>query len=209
MNAVIVDYGMCNMDSIRRAIEECGGKARISDDPSDLKMATHIILPGVGSFASAMKNLEKRGFVGPLREQALKLRIPVLGICLGMQLLAERGFEGSETSGLGLIPGEVVPLIPDDPGVRIPHVGWNSVYFQQACALFEGMETGRDFYFVHSYHLACADKGNVLATTPYCGQFASVVGCGSVFGTQFHPEKSQWLGFALLKNFLMMAALHA
>jgi glutamine amidotransferase len=206
MNAIIVDYGMCNMGSILRAVEECGGTARVSADPADLKTATHIILPGVGSFPVAMQNLISRGFVEPLREQALAMGIPVLGVCLGMQLLAERGFEGRETAGLGLIPGEVLPLRPDTPSVRIPHVGWNEVYFQTPSPLFEGIETGHDFYFVHSYHFSCAEKKHVLATTPYCGQFASVVGQGTVFGTQFHPEKSQWIGFALLKNFLMMAA---
>lgn len=202
MNAVIVDYGMCNLDSMLRAVEECGVPAHVSSDPEDLETATHIILPGVGSFAAAMQNIRSRGLAEPLRDQAVVKGIPLLGVCLGMQLLADKGFEGGETPGLGLIGGEVIPLKPDAPSVRIPHIGWNEVHFQRPSPLFDGMESDRDFYFVHSFHFICGDPGDVLAVTPYCGQFASVVGRGSIFGTQFHPEKSQWMGFALLKNFL-------
>jgi glutamine amidotransferase len=202
MNVVIIDYGMCNMDSMRRAVEECGGSARISSDPADLKTATHMILPGVGSFSVAMANLHRRGFVRALREHVRGDHIPLLGVCLGMQLLAERGLEGGVTEGLGLIAGDAVPLRPTSQNEKIPHVGWNEVHFQQHSPLFEGIADGRDFYFVHSYHLACAEADDVRAYTPYCGRFVSVVQRGSVFGTQFHPEKSQWAGFALLRNFL-------
>jgi glutamine amidotransferase len=202
MRVVIVDYGMCNIDSMARAIEECGGTARVSGDPRDLEDATHIILPGVGSFTAAMRNLESRGLADALKEQVLAKGIPLLGVCLGMQLLAAKGYEGGETPGLGLIRGNVVSLKATNAAERIPHIGWNEVRFQKGSPLFEGMESGRDFYFVHSYHLVCEDLSDVLAVTPYCGQFVSVVGRNAVLGTQFHPEKSQWLGFAMLRNFL-------
>lgn len=199
----IIDYGMCNLDSVRRAVEECGGTPVVTSDPCDLKEATHIILPGVGAFPDAMENLKKTGFDAAIREQVAGGEIPFLGICLGMQLMAERGVEVRPCEGLGLIPGEVRRLQAVSDLERIPHMGWNEVNVQKECPLFDGMPAGRDFYFVHSYHFACASEFAV-ATTPYAGGFVSVVGQGKVFGTQFHPEKSQRLGFALLKNFLKM-----
>jgi glutamine amidotransferase len=204
MQAVIVDYGIGNIDSLKRAIEECGGVASLGREPRDLEDATHIILPGVGSFAAAMRNLENRGLAIALKEQVVANHIPLLGVCLGMQLLADGGCEGGETPGLGFIAGEIVPLKPDAPEVRIPHIGWNEVHFKQASPLFEGIDSGQDFYFVHSYHFACGEPADILAVTPYCGGFVSVVGRGTVFGTQFHPEKSQWVGFAMLRNFLKL-----
>jgi imidazole glycerol-phosphate synthase subunit HisH len=202
MNAVvIVDYGMCNLDSVARAVEECGGKARLTDDPRELKHATHIILPGVGAFAEAMLNLARTGFDQAIVEQVKVGEIPLLGICLGMQLLATRGFEGGETAGLNLIPGEVHRIRATAQMERIPHIGWNEVVPRIESPLLAGVVPGMDFYFVHSYHFVCADQF-VLATTPYAGGLVSVVGTGNVFGTQFHPEKSQRAGFSVLRNFL-------
>ncbi|HEX5870466.1 MAG TPA: imidazole glycerol phosphate synthase subunit HisH, partial [Longimicrobium sp.] len=147
-------------------------------------------------------NLRERGLDQALREQVLEQGVPLLGVCLGMHLLADRGIEGGETQGLGLVPGSVMKLQPDEPGTRIPHVGWNEVHPARPSPLMEGIEDGRDFYFVHSYHLACDDPADVLATTPYCGGIASAVQRGIVAGVQFHPEKSQKAGFALLRNFV-------
>ena len=204
MSAVaIVDYGMCNLDSVARAVEECGGTPRITDDPKGLRDATHIILPGVGAFPLAMDNLRQRGFDLGIREQVESGQIPLLGICLGMQLLATTGFEGKETEGLNLIPGEVHRLQATSKSDRVPHTGWNEVMPETESVLLNGIASGKDFYFVHSYHLVC-EKQYVIARTPYAGGFTSIVGNGRVFGTQFHPEKSQRLGFALLKNFLSM-----
>ena len=197
----IVDYGMCNLDSMRRALEECGANARVTADPGDLDEAERIVLPGVGAFADAMRNLRERGLDRALRQQAEK-RVPLLGVCLGMQLLASRGDEGGGAGGLGLVPGEVVKLEPTADSPRIPHVGWNEVRAAGEHPLFHGLAPDSDFYFVHSYHVRCASPGDVLATTPYCGGFASAIGRGPVMGTQFHPEKSQRAGFALLRNFL-------
>jgi glutamine amidotransferase len=197
----IVDYGMCNLDSIRRAVEECGGNPRITDDVREIAQAERIVLPGVGAFADAMSNLRERKLDLVLREQAAN-RVPLLGVCLGMQLLADAGEEGVGAEGLGLIPGRVVRLQPTEDSPRIPHIGWNEVYARSDSPLFQGIGAGKDFYFVHSFHFQCADAAHAAASTPYCGGFTSVVARDSIMGVQFHPEKSQKVGFALLRNFL-------
>lgn len=202
-NVVIVDYGMCNLDSVARAVEECGGEPRVTQTPAALDDATHIILPGVGAFADAMQHLRERGFVEPLRRRAREDGVPFLGICLGMQLMATHGSEGGETAGLDLVRARVVRLEPDAPSTRIPHVGWNEVVPQQATAILDGIPSGKDFYFVHSYHVVPDDPRSIVAQTPYCGGFASVItGGAKLFGVQFHPEKSQKNGFKLLRNFI-------
>lgn len=200
----IVDYGMCNLDSMARAVEENGGLPIVTDDPDYLKNATHIILPGVGSFSEAIKNLAERGLDQALGVQAIEKGVPFLGVCLGMQLLASVGLEGGETAGLGWIQGEVRRLVPANGDVRIPHIGWNEVFPARDHALFNGIAPGTDFYFVHSYHLCCRSQVEVAATTPYADGFASVVCRDNICGVQFHPEKSQSSGFQLLKNFLSM-----
>jgi len=202
LSVLVVDYGLSNLGSIRRSLEECGASPLVSDDPEGLKTATRIVLPGVGSFADGMSNLRSMGWVTALREAVREDRIPVLGICLGMQLLADRGNEGGDIVGLGLIPGEVLRFQPEAPGVRIPHVGWNEVHKASEHPLFDEIPDRSDFYFVHSYHFVPGKPETVLSTTPYCGGFASAVGNGNVFGVQFHPEKSGRPGFQLLKNFL-------
>jgi imidazole glycerol-phosphate synthase subunit HisH len=203
MNIVaIVDYGMCNLDSVARAVEECGGTPFVTDRPADLETASRIILPGVGAFPDAMQNLNERGLAATLREQALAKQIPLLGICLGMQLLADRGTEVEVTAGLGIIAGDVTRMTPTADDRRIPHIGWNEVRLERPSVLFEGIESGKDFYFVHSYAVRPADDRDVLARTPYAHGFVSVLERGSVFGVQFHPEKSQRVGFRLIKNFL-------
>ncbi len=198
----IVDYGMCNLDSVARAVEECGGSPLVTGDPADLRRAARIILPGVGAFPDAMRNLRKRSLDVVLAEQALDRGIPLLGICLGMQLLATTGFEMEKTDGLGWIEGDVRRLEPSGEDRRIPHVGWNSVFFEADAQLFRGIEPGRDFYFVHSFHFCARDVERRLATTPYAGGFTSAVQRDLIFGVQFHPEKSQRAGFQVLRNFL-------
>ena len=200
-DVVIVDYGACNLDSVARAVEECGGQPVVTDCASDLGRASHIILPGVGSFADAMGRLEALAFPHALREQVLERQVPFLGICLGMQLMAAKGWEGGETQGLQLIEGEVCRLEGDGDGTRIPHVGWNEVHVERPDLLFHDISSGTDFYFVHSYHLRCPEA-LVSARTPYAGSFISAVSHGRMHGIQFHPEKSQKVGFQLLRNFL-------
>jgi glutamine amidotransferase len=199
---VIVDYGMCNLDSVARAVEECGGKALVSSEPTALSSADRIILPGVGSFADGMDHIRKRGWDVALDEYVLEKQTPLLGICLGMQLMAKKGWEGGETAGLGWIDGEVVKLTPTSAEERIPHVGWNEIQFNSSNPLFQGLGTSPNFYFVHSYHFSATSKDNVIAQTPYCGTFASAVGRKNIWGVQFHPEKSQKVGFRVIQNFL-------
>jgi len=203
-NVAIVDYGMCNLDSVRRAVEECGGKAVVTDDAKHLRSADHLILPGVGSYAEAMDQLRGRGLDALLVELVEK-GVPFLGICLGMQLMASRGEEGRKCAGLGIVSGEVRRLEPDGRDTRIPHVGWNDVSPVRESPLFDGIGRERDFYFVHSYHFVCEDPRHVLARTPYCGGFVSAISSRpTVYGVQFHPEKSQKAGFQLLRNFVAL-----
>ena len=200
---VIIDYGMCNLDSVARAVEECGGHPFVTEDPNKLKSATHIILPGVGAFTDAMSNIIHIGFDVAIKEHVKSGEIPLLGICLGMQLMATKGYEISEVEGLNLIHGEVKRLKTLNKEERIPHIGWNEVVLQKECPLFHEIPSGKDFYFVHSFHFIC-DDNYIIAKTPYADGFVSVVGRDNIYGTQFHPEKSQKLGFAVLKNFLKL-----
>lgn len=204
MNRVIVvDYGVCNLDSVRRSLEECGATVDVSDDPAALSHADRILLPGVGAFSVGMRQLADRGLDEALVREA-QAGAPVLGICLGMQLLATKGTEAGGADGLGLVPATVERLEPTVSDPRIPHVGWNEVTPVEGHPLFTGIHPRTDFYFVHSYHICCDDPASVAATTPYVGGFTSAVTRGSVHGVQFHPEKSQAAGFALLRNFLRL-----
>ena len=201
---VIVDYGICNIDSVARAVEECGGRAVVTSDGRGLHNATRIILPGVGAFPDGMRNLRDLGLLDPLREQVVGRSVPTLGICLGMQLLASTGVEVTSTAGLDWIPGEIRRLEPTETDPRVPHIGWNELIVEQDSPLLRGISSGTDFYFVHSYHLSPSTEGDVVARTPYCGGFASVVQRKNVFGVQFHLEKSQRPGFQVLRNFLAL-----
>jgi glutamine amidotransferase len=199
----IVDYRLCNLDSIHRAIEQCGGAPYIAQSPDDLKDCDRIILPGVGSFARAMQNLHETGFAAALPELVRSKNIPLLGICLGMQLLAEAGTEGGAVAGLGLLHGRVTRLEAqtDGNGERIPHMGWNDVTPVGSSPIFDGIDTGTNFYFLHSYRLD-SPGDEVLATVDYCGRTVAAAGRDNVMAVQFHPEKSQTAGFRLLRNFL-------
>lgn len=193
---------MSNLGSVRRAFEECGADVTISHDPGDLDQAERIVLPGVGAFADGMANLNAAGWPDQLRKTLENPDVQLLGICLGMQLLATKGFESGETLGLDLIPGEVVRLNPEKSGDRIPHVGWNEVHIGRTHPLTAGIKNGTDFYFVHSYHFRALNESHAIAKTPYCGGFTSIINSGNVMGTQFHPEKSSRPGFQIIRNFL-------
>jgi len=196
----IIDYGLCNLDSILRAVEVCGGTPSLARTPDELAGCERIILPGVGSFARAMENLRVAGFADALPNIVEKNGIPLLGICLGMQLLAQTGSEGGESDGLGLLHGQVQRLVPTR-GERVPHIGWNDVTLPAPSPLFDGIEPETDFYFVHSYRLESPAE-EILATVDYCGTTVAAAGRGHVMAVQFHPEKSQDDGFRLLGNFL-------
>lgn len=202
-SVAIIDYGLSNLDSVRRALEELSAQPYVVAHGTDLGRPDRIVLPGVGALPDAMANLAERELETALADQVLGREIPLLGICLGMQLLASKGTEVAPTPGLGWIAGEVVRIEPPDPVTRVPHVGWNEVDPSPGCPLFDGVPELADFYFVHSYHFVPDAPTSVGATTPYAGGIVSAVqGPPNVFGVQFHPEKSQDAGFRVLANFL-------
>ncbi|MEK3719062.1 imidazole glycerol phosphate synthase subunit HisH [Paenibacillus sp. FSL H8-0034] len=202
MNVVIIDYGMGNLISVKRALEECGADVTISSDLSVVEAAGRLVLPGVGAFPDGMAELRSRGLDQAILAALQNASCEILGICLGMQLLATVGFEGSQTEGLNLIPGKVERLQPLDENDRIPHVGWNELSFVQHDPIFNDLPDGSDFYFVHSYHFIPENDSDIIATTPYCGNFVSMVRKNNIYGVQFHPEKSQQSGFKIIRNFL-------
>lgn len=197
----IIDYQMGNLGSVRRAFEECGADVRVVSDPRELEQPTHLVLPGVGAFGKGMQHLREGGWVERIRAAVLEDRLPFFGICLGMQLLCTKGYEGGEQEGLNLIAGDVKRL-EGGSALRIPHVGWNEVKWEKASLLAEGIRSGTDYYFVHSYHFVPRALEDVLATTDYGGPIVSMLERGNIFGAQFHPEKSQKPGFQLIRNFL-------
>lgn len=195
----IVDYGMGNLRSVRNALESQAIESRIVATASELRAVERLIVPGVGAFAQAMDELIARELVKPIRESAAA-GTPVLGICLGMQLLVSRGTEMGERAGLDLIPG-TASLWPVQPPQRSPHVGWNNIALTRTHPVFDGVRARADFYFVHSYTVAVEAPDDVLATTEYGASFASVIANANVIGVQFHPEKSQTNGLRILENF--------
>ncbi|MGQ0535693.1 MAG: imidazole glycerol phosphate synthase subunit HisH [Methanobacteriota archaeon] len=201
----VVDHGLGNIRSVCHALQHLGADAAILHDPAGLADADRIVLPGVGSFRDCMANLAQLGFVEALHEAVRDRGIPVLGICLGMQVMARRGEEGGEVAGLGWIDGEVRKIEPADKTLRVPHIGWNSVRARPASALFAGVPADADFYFVHSYAMSCGEE-DAEATCDHGGPFVAAVRRGNVFGTQFHPEKSQDHGLRILDNFLVWRA---
>jgi glutamine amidotransferase len=200
----VLDYGMGNRRSVQKALEHVGARAEITRDPAALAAADGLVVPGVGAFPAAMESLEELDLVQPIRAAAAEGR-PVLGICLGMQLLFERSTELGDTAGLGLIAGEVTRLEAGD--LRIPHIGWNDVTFTRPSPLTAELPRGgAAFYHVHSYAARPTDPADVVATTTYGETFATIVARGAVMGTQFHPEKSSASGLALLGSFTALCA---
>lgn len=202
MSVLIVDYGLGNLSSVRRTFEKCGADVFVDERPASVAEADHIVIPGVGDYAEAMSRITEVGWDVALRRAALEEKIPVLGICLGMQLLSSTGEESGLTQGLGLVEGRVVRLEPSNAGERIPHVGWNEVYPEAGSILFRDIAAGTDFYFVHSFHFRPARDTDAAAVTPYCGEFISAVSRENIHGVQFHPEKSSKAGITLISNFI-------
>ena len=193
---------MGNLGSVRRALIEVGADPVVAEKPEELQAADRIILPGVGSFADGMRNLNEGGWVQEIREYAKRSR-PLLGICLGMQLLAEYGTEGGGCAGLGLISGEVQKIDTQDSSLRIPHSGWNNIkLIGKSEGLFKGIPSETDFYFVHSFVVQPSKPENIMATVNYGVPLTAAISSGSIFGTQFHPEKSSKSGLRVLRNFL-------
>jgi len=204
MTVAIIDYGSGNLRSVAKAFERVGSKVRVTGSVTVVANASHIVLPGVGAFADCMQGLQSLpGMLDALQQEVLQKKKPFLGICVGMQMLFERGHEHGVHNGLGWLEGEVVALAPKG-SLKIPHMGWNDLIIKANHPLLKDIKTGNHAYFVHSYHAACKHKADVLAEVEYGQTIAAVVGRGNIMGTQFHPEKSQQTGLALLKNFLSL-----
>jgi imidazole glycerol-phosphate synthase subunit HisH len=212
VTVAIVDYGSGNLHSAAKAFERAARESGhtqpilVTDDPDQVGRADRVVLPGVGAFADCRRGLDAiDGMVEALDTRVRRQGRPFLGICVGMQLMAERGREYEVTEGLGWVPGEVVRIVPSDPDLKIPHMGWNTLGAVRPHPLLAGIPVGPQglhAYFVHSYHLRAAQRAGLVAEAEYGGPVTAIVGRDTAVGTQFHPEKSQRLGLALIANFL-------
>jgi imidazole glycerol-phosphate synthase subunit HisH len=212
MKTVIIDYGSGNLHSAQKAFERAAtdnkikGDIVVSSKAEDVATADRIVLPGVGAFKDCRNGLLAiEGMREALQQRVIAGGYPFLGICVGMQLLATRGLEHDTTQGLGWVAGDVVKITPEDPTLKIPHMGWNTLNVHSPHAVLSGIDTGPTglhAYFVHSYHLQTTLPEDVIATTDYSGSVTAIVGYENIVGTQFHPEKSQALGLKLIANFL-------
>lgn len=198
----IIDYDAGNIKSVEKALQYLGQETVVSRDPQVLLKADKVILPGVGSFGDAMENLNKYGLV-PVIHEIVEKGTPFLGICLGLQLLFESSDETQGVEGLGILKGKIL-RIPPSPGLKIPHMGWNSLEIKPDTRLFAGISNGAYVYFVHSYYLKAEDPKIVAATTEYSTHIHAAVEQGNVFACQFHPEKSSEVGLQILKNFISL-----
>ena len=215
MRVAILDYGSGNLRSAEKAFERAAAEAglaatiAVTDDPEQVRAADRIVLPGVGAFADCRRGLDRvPGLHEALDEAVERKGRPFLGICVGMQLMADRGREYETTAGFGWISGDVVRLTPDDPALKIPHMGWNTLRVVSDHPLLDGISAGDEglhAYFVHSYHLAAENHADLIAEADYGGPLTAIVARDNRAGTQFHPEKSQKLGLALIGNFLKWA----
>jgi glutamine amidotransferase len=203
MNEIaIVDFGMGNLRSVQKALEKTGSAAIITSDPNRVAEAHKLILPGVGAFEQAIARLRESGLAGPIIDHIHKDK-PLLGICLGLQLLFTRSYEDGEHQGLGVIAGDVVRF-NEVPGLKIPHMGWNEVSIRRPAPHLAGLADRSHFYFVHSYYVRPEDPELTACETDYPTPFTSAIWRGNLFATQFHPEKSQQLGLSILHNFATM-----
>lgn len=200
MNVCILDYGSGNVSSVFYALKTLTDNVVISNDDKEIERATHLILPGVGSFKSAMDKMKQTNLIEKCHTSVFVRKKPFLGICVGMQILASKGYEHGECAGLAWIPGTVQKL--ETPGLRIPHVGWNNPLIKTPHPILKSIHNDIDFYFTHSYYFKPQEENAILATCDYGDLFPCMVYKDNIFGVQFHPEKSQKAGKILLKNFL-------
>lgn len=209
---VVIDYDMGNLKSMSNALKALGVAHEVSGDAEAVARAQAIILPGVGAFGDGMRALERRGLVDVLHERVARGGVPFLGVCLGMQFMASRSYEHGEHAGLGWIPGSVVRIEAADPALKVPHMGWNELESVRSDSpLMSGVSEGTAVYFLHSYHMVPEPDAAsaVVATTRHGSALVAAVQQGHLFGVQFHPEKSQGAGLAILRNFADYAAAHA
>jgi len=198
MTLAVIDYGSGNLRSVAKAF----GDVLVTSDPDALRKADRIVLPGVGAFADCKAGLDRLiGMKEALEEAVLHQGKPFLGICVGMQLMADWGREHGDHPGLGWLAGEVVALQPDDPRLKVPHMGWNQLEIRKDHPLMAGIPRGSHAYYVHSYHFRLADPANLYVESDYAGPIAALVGRDNLAGTQFHPEKSQKVGLQVIENF--------
>ncbi len=209
MSVAIIDYGSGNLRSAAKAFERAAREAAlnisitVTADPDVVRAAERVVLPGVGAFADCKQGLEALpGMIEAIEEAALKTAKPFLGICVGMQLMANIGREHGDHKGFGWIAGEVAPIKPKDESLKIPHMGWNDLTFTSHHAVFANIAPGTHAYFVHSYGFVCENKNDIIATVDYGGAITAAIGRDNLIGTQFHPEKSQALGLQFITNFL-------
>lgn len=212
MSVAIIDYGSGNLHSAQKAFERASAETganlaiRVTSDPDLVARAHRVVLPGVGAFADCRRGLESRkGLIEALEEAVIRKGRPFLGICVGMQLMAQRGLEHEVAPGLGWIEGDVVAIEPGTPDIRIPHMGWNTLRIRRSHPVLDGIPTGEaglHAYFVHSFHMKTKYPACVIADTDYGGAVTAIVGRDNIVGSQFHPEKSQKLGLAFIANFL-------
>ncbi|HEY5122997.1 MAG TPA: imidazole glycerol phosphate synthase subunit HisH [Ignavibacteria bacterium] len=198
----IVDYGMGNLLSVLDAVEYIGYEAMFCRNENELKKAEKIILPGVGAYKDCVKNLKEFGFWDTLNEEVINKKKYILGICLGMQIMAKKGYEGGDFGGLGWFDAEVIRIVTNNKNLKIPQVGWNNIDYDNDNLLFKGLPGMSEFYFVHSYYMKCNEKKDVIATCNYGIELTAAICKNNIFATQFHPEKSQDYGLRVLKNFL-------
>ncbi|MDF1803977.1 imidazole glycerol phosphate synthase subunit HisH [Thalassovita sp.] len=211
MTTVIVDYESGNLHSAEKAFQRMAGETGagqviVTSDPEEIRRADRIVLPGDGAFPACRAALfDHRGVFEAMEEVVIQKGKPFLGICIGMQMLATRGLEYSETPGFDWIGGEVVKISPSDATLKVPHMGWNDLVIDHAHPVFDGIETGNHAYFVHSYHFQVTDPAHLLAHVDYAGHITAIVGRDNMLGMQFHPEKSQATGLRMIANFLNWA----
>ena len=210
MNVGIINYGVGNLGSVYRALENLDVEPLLITNPADIENCDSLILPGVGNFKECKNILDNKGWTTQIKEAALIKKKPILGICLGMQLLADYGYEGvldnnSPTPGLGLISGEVVQMKSFGCKERVPHMGWNSIKITRKSNFLDEIVDDTDFYFVHSYFFSVTNESDIHAITDYSIIFPAIVGKDNIWGTQFHPEKSSKAGFKILKNFIKLS----
>lgn len=200
----VIDYGLGNLRSVVGAIEKLGHEARIISKPSEIVMVEKLVLPGVGAFGDGIRNLQKSGMMETLNREILQKKKPILGICLGFQLMSKGSCEFGVHQGLGWIEANVERMYVGD-GLRLPHVGWNDLFQQRPTVLFDGVPDEALFYYVHSFCVCCENEEDIVGKCEYGQHFVAAVAVGNIFGVQFHPEKSQQWGLRVLENFIMRA----
>lgn len=202
LKVCILDYGSGNVRSVYNMVSTLTSNVKVSNSPAYIKTSSHLILPGVGAFKAAMQKINRLIPLALVTQEVEGKKKPFLGICVGMQILSDSGFEFEESRGLGWIKGKVEKL--NSKNLPLPHVGWNNIQIKKSCQLTHSLAKDQDFYFVHSFVFKAKDSENIVATTRYGNTFASIISKGNVYGVQFHPEKSQKAGKVLMQNFLSL-----